>query len=149
MDDSSTVKAKYLQERIQKRNEANASILESYCVGAVSEQVSNESSGTGDKGINDAPKRCSECNGLGKVKGLFSAFDCAACDGVGLDMSEPITLIKWQQACMVWSKQQLLKHRAEIKSLRSQLNAIPIDVLNEYLKAKSMEGFYRDAKIKD
>lgn len=42
------------------------------------------------------PDNCYYCNGTGQHVGVFKTVECATCNGCGLDITDPIAVIKWQ-----------------------------------------------------
>ncbi len=146
MEDLESIKARHLEDRIRNRNDGNISILESFNFEPIAEQVESDTIKASD---DDKPNLCPNCQGTGQVRGLFTLSECYLCEGVGLDMSNPVAVIRWQRSCMEWSKKQIMQHRAELHQLRGKLALIPEDVMTNYMNAAATEDFYHDAKIKD
>lgn len=132
-------KSRALSERVARRNKENQSVLDQMGVSyRSSEDLHCED--IGQVSISDKPSNCAACGGKGKVKSLFSYWDCADCFGTGFDMTNPIAVIKWQTACMDWAKAELVKLRSEVYRLSTT---------EAERKEKDLNEFYKDAKRKD
>jgi RecJ-like exonuclease len=140
MEGEGNPKSLYLKELIEKRNEKNVSILDTFDIHddalEISESDALTSEGTVD--IHCPPEKCPTCKGKGQTKGLFSFFECIACHGTGYDMTNPLYVIRWQAQCLAWSKTRINQQQKRIK----ELVALP----EEERQAIAREQFYKDAR---
>lgn len=80
---------------------------------------------------------CKHCKGKGTVKPMFYTLECPDCFGTGLDLKEPLALIRLQ-------KKYLEQAKSLIVDLRKQLYELGLqDGESEQL---AMDKFYRHAK---
>lgn len=110
-------KSTHLEQRQQRRDSLNSSVIEALHLNfEVPKQLSNEPIPSTSISAQDKPEDCAVCNGEGKVKSLFNAYECGSCHGTGFDLSEPLKVILWQSACLSWAKQTILKQRHTLKT---------------------------------
>lgn len=140
MDENTSIKAAALAMRQKNRDENNGSILDS--MGLEAEVVSMELEDVDRVDISNPPDKCTTCDGKKYVKSLFSQWECASCFGTGFDLSNPVAVIKWQSACMDWSKKRISDQLAKIRRLEEPRT-------DEERHAEAVQEFYSDAKIKD
>ncbi len=138
MDEIAQAKAEALANRIKKRDASNESILDSMGLAAGGPEVGLEECEKVDIAV--PPAKCTNCHGTGRVKSMFSTWECFECHGTGYDLSNAVAVIKWQTACMEWSKARINKLQRELKVATTT---------EEERMAESAENFYRDSKIKD
>ncbi|MCG3884164.1 hypothetical protein I3271_05640 [Photobacterium leiognathi] len=134
--ESSEIKRIQLIERQNRRNAESESILDSLGLDyQPSEHLILESAD--NVTLEDKPAKCKECSGKGKVKSLFSEYECFSCFGIGYDLSDPVRIMKWQQLCMSWSK-------TKIRKLERDLH-IATTTEAERME-QGMNEFYKDIK---
>ncbi len=135
--DLSKEKREQLEQRMKARDERNESVLDSL---GLSEFVENSPIGelVDIEGVTvaDKPEPCADCKGTGQIQGLFRKFPCSTCYGTTFDLSNPIAIIKWQNACLAWAKK-------EVQQVRNELKVAGMS--EEERTAKAIEVFYRDA----
>ena len=81
--------------------------------------------------------RCKVCNGKGTVKPLFFDLECTECDGAGIDLSDPLAVIKLQKGLLAKAKQVIIHQRQSIYCLT---------VGDEQRTADNMNKFYAASK---
>lgn len=140
MDENISHKAAALAQRQNRRDQQNGSILDALGLEACTVQM--EMADVEQVDIAIPPPKCTECNGTKVVKSLFSKWECASCFGTGFDLSNPIAVIKWQDACLAWSKR-------EITGLRQKVREMSDTRTKEEKESDAIDAFYHDAKIKD
>lgn len=140
MSENISYKAMALIQRQEKRDRENGSVLDA--LGLEADAVPMEMADVENVDISIPPAKCPTCNGTKVYRSVFSSWECAACFGTGFDLSNPIAVIKWQAACMDWSKKQ-------IKSLCQKNRELSDNRTAKEKESDAVEGFYRDAKIKD
>ncbi|MEC6833036.1 hypothetical protein VXS06_14810 [Photobacterium toruni] len=134
--DSSELKRFQLIERQTRRDAENDSILDSLGFDYnQSDKLNLESAD--NVTLKDKPIKCKECSGKGKVKSLFSEYECFACFGTGYDFSDPVRLIKWQQLCMNWAKTKIIRLENDLH-LATTTEAERME--------QGMNKFYKDIK---
>lgn len=83
---------------------------------------------------------CKACNGRKTIKPMFFELECTDCCATGLDISDPLAIIRQQQV-------YLAKARAVIISQRNTIYGLTVDQGDQM--AESMEKFYSTIKRMD
>lgn len=138
MSGNSESKRRHLALRREDRDKNNDSILRYYSGDLDDSPKVIESDAVVD--IATPPPKCSECNGSGSVKTLFSRWECSLCHGTCYDLSDPLAVIRWQKACMEWSK-------SKIRLLGNQLHMAT--TTESERTEKCVEKFYERTKRRD
>lgn len=108
-------KRSHLQKRIEKRNECNESVLASFGFDVEPAAMIKLPAETKEEvTIDDRPPSCSSCQGKGTVKPMFYEYECDACYGTGIDISDPVAVIKWQKECLQWGRNEIQRLRREL-----------------------------------
>ncbi|WP_070964877.1 hypothetical protein [Vibrio sonorensis] len=135
-------KERLIDAKIKRRNDTHASLAEQMMIeagGSLSdlnkENSEEESKAGGDKEL----PICWACNGTGCVEGLFSKTECFNCEGTGLELSNPVKVIKQQREWLAWSKREIIRLR--------RLNAKLDTRTKEQKEADAVGEFYSGAKL--
>ncbi|MCG6387468.1 hypothetical protein [Vibrio fluvialis] len=140
MDENISHKAAALIQRQMKRDQENGSILDA--LGLEVDSPTLEMADVESVDISNPPPKCAMCNGAKVVRAIFSKWECSACFGTGFDLSNPIAVIKWQNACLDWSK-------GEITGLRQKNRELADTRTKEEKESDAIDKFYANTKIKD
>ncbi|MFT7372591.1 MAG: DnaJ-class molecular chaperone [Oleiphilaceae bacterium] len=60
---------------------------------------------------------CPGCKGKGKVKPLFFELDCEQCQATGIDINDPIAIIKQQKGLLAEARKVIVRQRQKIYTL--------------------------------
>jgi hypothetical protein len=60
---------------------------------------------------------CPGCKGKGKLKPLFFEYDCGKCEGTGIDINDPIAIIKQQKELLAKARKVIVHQRQKIYTL--------------------------------
>ena len=83
---------------------------------------------------------CRVCRGLGTHRPMLHVIECMDCQGTGVDISDPISVIKQQQ--------ELLK-KAKVVIVSQRRNIYALTVGPEQATADAMARFYKNSSIID
>lgn len=123
-------KAEHLQKKINERS-SNPSTAAKYGFREALEIVDSEY-----QNLKKLPV-CKECCGTKKVATLFSQRDCDACFETGIDLSDPLAIVRLQQSLLEKAREIIVSQRKTIYDLA---------YTEEEKQALSMEQFYKSAK---
>ena len=137
-------KSELIENRIRDRNEKNTSILDSMGFDYPSKASIEIQDSNDEVTIKDKPAVCCKCFGRGVVKPMFYYIECAECFGTGYDLSNPLSIIKWQKLCLKWSKTKITSLQNEVRKLKPMSD-------EEKQKAMGfvMDRFYENSKRLD
>lgn len=118
-------KAEHLRKRIADR-QANQSTASQYGYSEMME--------LSDEAV-DVLKRlpvCAECNGKKEIKPMFYWLECPRCYGTGLDLSNPLAVIRLQQEFLATAKTVIIEQRRTLymnSSTEGERNADSVEGL--------------------